>query len=48
MRNTPERDLAVAQELGSMADARIRELETRLREVEAERDGKFAQNTDGL
>jgi hypothetical protein len=28
MRDTPERDLAVAHELASMADARIKELES--------------------
>lgn len=45
MRDSVERDLAVANELGCMADARIKELEThnanlqgRLKEVTAERD----------
>lgn len=35
MRDTPERDLAVADELGRMADARIRELESERREFQA-------------
>lgn len=37
MKDSLERDLAVANELASMADARIKELESRLAQVEQER-----------
>jgi hypothetical protein len=36
MRDTPERDLAVADELGRMADARIKELESEVATLRAE------------